>query len=474
MLKTRVFGEFPEGFMPKGEKQLEAVERWLMLDRNGKSQRSAPRGPEQRAALNDEDLMDLLKILCGPDSDEDEAGPTGKHPDGSAPAISEKAKIAAGGDGAGGGEQVRIPVSVDVPLLPMSEVSGQHWQIGGGVAGKFGTRRQALNAMGTSIENNQDDGSKVGVIIVDVGLNACYVNGIGTPDTFGGGWQRVNGIGASAFYPPGQYQNPTGRMSDGHGNMIARNILSVAPSVMVYDAPILPDRVLDVAPFASSAHGLFQAVKLFIVEARGKDEYPDHWIIVNAWGVATSFADSPGPLSYAGNREHLLNEIVIELANMDDVDVVFAAGNSGAFQPARFAGPYDRGHGRSIWGANGLEEVFTIGAVRCDGLSIGASSQGPAPQSLLEAPTVGKTNEKPDLCAPSWFAEDDDPSLFNTGTSAASAMFAGFLAAERSRGLAGSSAVVKSTLIQNASRAPDWIAQRGYGTVKPTASIPMS
>jgi subtilisin family serine protease len=109
----------------------------------------------------------------------------------------------------------------------------------------------------------------------------------------------------------------------------------------------------------------------------------------------------------------------------DNIDVVFAAGNCGQFCPDNRCGAEDQGPGRSIWGANSLEEVVTVGAVRADSMWLGYSSQGPG------QPKLGW--EKPDFCAASHFCEDDDAFSINTGTSAACGLTGGIVAALRSR-----------------------------------------
>jgi hypothetical protein len=86
----------------------------------------------------------------------------------------------------------------------------------------------------------------------------------------------------------------------------------------------------------------------------------------------------------------------------------------------------DRGPGRSIWGANALPEAITAGAVLSNGTWAGYSAQGPGPG------VNGLAANKPDLCAPSDFCEDNDAAAICSGTSTACAMTAGVLAALRS------------------------------------------
>ena len=109
----------------------------------------------------------------------------------------------------------------------------------------------------------------------------------------------------------------------------------------------------------------------------------------------------------------------------NNIDVVFAAGNCGQFCPDHRCGATDQGPGHSIWGANSLDQVLTVGAVRADSIWLGYSSQGPG------QPRLGP--KKPDLCAASQFSEDDDAFSINTGTSAACGLTGGIVAALRSR-----------------------------------------
>jgi hypothetical protein len=76
--------------------------------------------------------------------------------------------------------------------------------------------------------------------------------------------------------------------------------------------------------------------------------------------------------------------------------------------------------------------VLTVGAARTDGLWIGYSSEGPGQPNLSSPHKIG-SSQKPDLCAPSGFSEDHDAHLLNAGTSAATGVAAGVVAALRSK-----------------------------------------
>lgn len=427
------------------------VRQWLFINAEGEQERlTKSAGPEVSIDVDRELAKSIKDVLD--DGKQKYAGKAGSNPEIEKRDASEHA--------------VETDIfSIDVPLVSQSETAGQHWSLGSGVSGIFGTRRQAVSSFGLNCDANA--GEDIGVVIVDVGLNRDYVNALGDGNSYGGGWLRAFQPQPAGLFLPGEYQNPIGRMSSGHGNMIARNVLSLAPKAKLYDAAILPERVLEFRAFSRHARAILNGVQRVILNPQNNPLFPKHkhWIIVNAWAVATSFADTEQPFSYADSRTHRLNAKLLEFAAIKHVEVVFAAGNSGAFQPARFAGPYDRGHARSIWGANGLPEVHTIGAVRTDGLSIGASSQGPSRPELLSGVLGGTVNQKPDYCAPSWFSEDDDRSIINTGTSAACGMFAGYLAATIRDTGTRDSTVLKEALKATATRADNWSPQRGFGTL---------
>jgi subtilisin family serine protease len=153
-------------------------------------------------------------------------------------------------------------------------------------------------------------------------------------------------------------------------------------------------------------------------QAAGRDK----WILVNSWAVYDRRTEYP-PNDYTNNPGHAFN-LAMKRADAMGIDVVFAAGNCGGFCPKSRCGPDDRGQEASILGANSLGCVLTAGAVRPDGVWIGYSSQGPGQSNLSTA--------KPDLCAPSQFADDDDENPVNSGTSTSAALAAGTIAALRS------------------------------------------
>jgi len=110
--------------------------------------------------------------------------------------------------------------------------------------------------------------------------------------------------------------------------------------------------------------------------------------------------------------------------------------------------------------------VLTTGAVRTDGRWSGYSSQG------IGQP--GLSRWKPDLCAPSDFAEDGDAYMGNGGTSAACALTAGVVAALRGKWGPGeiSPDMLRLLLAATAQKTegPQWNNRLGFGILDAEAA----
>ncbi len=263
-------------------------------------------------------------------------------------------------------------------------------------------------------------GQGVNIVVIDQGFDATKVR------NFGGG--LANGtIGP-------------GTTTRGHGMMIVRNIVDVAPDATFYDVPLIPLKISDVPGFISTALHVFLQLRQLIWFLRATSAASSNapWVLVNAWSIFDRTSEIPLG-DYTENPNHPLNMLVDAIVD-DAIDVVFAAGNCGQFCPDRRCGPRDVGPGSSIYGANSHPRVMTVGAVRTDARWMGSSSQGPG-QRLLSL-------SKPDLCAPSYFREVGDafigntaepfvgdtgsPYIANTGSSAACGVVAGIIGAIRS------------------------------------------
>ncbi len=352
-------------------------------------------------------------------------------------------------NGAGSGElptqegfsdQERRSVAIDSPITQARDRT--HWGLRKSGKPTFGQARNAMSLVGTnwaeqdfSIQEDRD-GCDINVVIVDTGFSETYLRSLVPDMAMGGGLVDRNPLRRD----PGEFRAGFQSLPTGHGNMIARNILRIAPRVRLFDAPILPPRVTDVSEFTYTVEQVYEGIR----EGRNTSPYKDQpWIIVNAWAVADNVQERGlGPLNmlFATGEFHNTNTLV-ELMS-EEFAIIFAAGNNGVFEPSQGAGLYNRGPHRaggnppieggrpfgSIAGANAVPGVLTVGACTVNGEWIGASSQGDAPQSLR---TLGgaQPGYKPDLVAPSWFSENANAHLTNTGTSAACAVAAGVAAA---------------------------------------------
>lgn len=347
------------------------------------------------------------------------------------------------------------------PATMTLALPGQHWCAGHGMGTRFGARRNArslIQADGLQPHTLTGEGTRV--FVVDRGFSLEYLQSLG--GTFGGGL----GVAENGkLTQPGSGAEPYLPLPLRHGSMLLRSLTDLAPRAEFFDLPLLPTRITDVDYFALRALFAFLAMEQFFLS---EDE---NWVILNAWGIVDRFAERIRG-EYTNNPDHWLNTLLASLGRRHDV--VFAAGNNGQFCADPRAPGYDRGPGQSIFGANGLIEVTSVAAVRCDGAWIGASSQGPGPSAF---DPEGAPVEKPDLSAPSWFVEDRDGALRSGGTSGASAIVAGAIAALRS---GWDTSAVPPVQMRSALRAgareisgPGWNARTGAGLLRLEETIAM-
>jgi hypothetical protein len=310
----------------------------------------------------------------------------------------------------------------------------------------FGNRNAAETLIRSDyLRSHRLTGRDVNVVIVDEGIDAKQI-----PNNYGGGWA----FGAAS----------PGTTAGGHGMMIVRNVLALAPHATVFDCPLLPPHISNLPIFTSNAHAAYDRMLTDIQLIRLLGPAGPNWVFVNAWAVYDRRSDPTE--DYTNNPNHPFN-VVVGTADDDGVDVVFCSGNCGLFCPRSNCGIHDRGPGSSIHGANSHAKVLTAGAVRTDGIWLGYSSEGPGQSKLAK--------EKPDLCAPSQFCETQDAHAANTGTSASCALAAGVLAALRSR---WSYTVIapeelRCILRVSANRKPNtsWSERLGYGILDATAAF---
>ena len=305
----------------------------------------------------------------------------------------------------------------DSPDLPFAATD--HWCIGEASEPFFADRSAAERLLNIDLLRlqTQTDGQGVNVVIVDQGLDRQALG-----NSYGDGWTVGSAYPGNPRPQPGTVRRP-------HGMMIAHNILKVAPRVKLFDMPLAPvAKISNITAFLSLADAAFRQM-LFDIAIWRLGRFPDRGL-VNPWGIYDRRSEYPLG-GYTENPFSLFN-LLVAVAVLQDIDVVFAAGNCGQFCPDNRCGERDRGPAHSIWGANSLEPVLTVGAVRADDMWLGYSSQGPG------QPRLALGAEKPDLCAASQFREDDDAFSINSGTSAACGLAGGVVAALRSRWDTGS------------------------------------
>jgi Subtilase family len=339
--------------------------------------------------------------------------------------------------------------------------AGEHWCPVGPDGVVFGTRKEARRLIGADELTNQSfTGKGVNVVLIDRGLNKDWLTTYCKSTSYGGGWPFVAQPGDTR---PDQKPGQTAVADARHGLMLARNILDLAPDAVLWDLPLLPPRILALGSFLSDAQAAFNVMLADIYSKGGS------WILVNAWAIYDRRQEIPLGNYTENNRSDLHPfTALIDNAVTNNLDVVFCAGNCGEYCPDGRCGPADQGPGHSIWGANSFYRVLSVGAARTDATWIGYSSQGPG-QPNLGPPLSTGVNQKPDLCAPSGFCEDFDAHQLNAGTSAATGVMAGVLAALRSNW--PSTTVAPAAMIQklNATAQPPlpggWNQRYGNGIV---------
>jgi hypothetical protein len=322
-------------------------------------------------------------------------------------------------------------IGADLPIR-----SADYWNPAESLDPMFATRQRAHALMG--IDEERPRGTGVNVVIVDQGLDKSYIEHL--KGKLGGGW-HMHGT-----KPPGEYPF-------GHGSMLARNILAIAPDATLFDVPAIPTEMEETKKFISTVHAAFNQIVADIEALEpGHERWRGPWIFVNAWATFNRGQEHPDG-NYSCGEQHQFNQLVNYMTGK--YDMVFAAGNCGQFCPSWQCGTNDIGPKHSIIGANSLPNVLTVGAVRADGMWLGYSSQGPGTLS----------DHKPDLCAASQFSENDDAGMVNTGTSAACACASGIVAALRSRDLHRERGTATIKKMLRRSTGQHWDNQLGYGII---------
>lgn len=232
---------------------------------------------------------------------------------------------------------------------------------------------------------------------------------------------------------------------DGHGNMIATDVLGIAPDAQLYDIRVSGDVSIPVL-LSNAMSGIQWAID------QHKNNGTPH-ILTNSWGIYQENEDA----DYATNKDHPLTQRVIDAIN-EGILVLFAAGNCGQGCPLDYCGN-DVGPGKSIWGANGHHRVMTVGAANINEQFVGYSSQGPAALDPI----------KPDFCSITHFT-----GFFpvDNGTSAAAPIAAGVIALLKQCGLYLTQDQIKQALKETATDiGPNgWDSYSGAGIINAIAA----
>lgn len=292
----------------------------------------------------------------------------------------------------------------------------------------------ALNL--TVLQNAGHTGTGVKIAIVDSGVDGTQLNVVG-------GWSNTPGVA------PGQ------GAAGSHGTMCALDALIAAPGAQIHDYPLLQSVGGHWVAFLSDAIRFFSEIMVLQLQN------PGPMVVNNSWGMFDRSTDAPQGhrQNYWDNAAHPFNTLTRALVTAG-ADVLFAAGNCGSPGPDGRCGAGDVGAGMSIHGANSHPDVISVAAVTVNDDRLAYSSQGPG--SLA--------NDKPDLAAFSHFRYPNKNPDFHSGTSAASPVAAGAVAAIRSKPSARNlpPADIKQAL-QNSARdvanTNGWGPDYGYGVI---------
>jgi subtilisin family serine protease len=251
-------------------------------------------------------------------------------------------------------------------------------------------------------------GEGVMVAIVDGGVNVAYLAEHGKHPSFSAAASWGFAIGVKP-----------GSVAVGHGTMCAFDACIAAPACTLLDIAVL-------RPFSPIGTGLgallSDAVRAFshLQGLLAGPDRPRALVVSNSWGMFHPSWDlPPGDAgNFSDNPNHPFNRSVGALAALG-ADILFAAGNCGPQCPdSRCQGVSSN----AIYGANGHPQVLTVAGVDIANERVGYSSIGPGRLTDRKPDVSGYTHFKGSGVFPS-----------DSGTSAATPVVAGVIAAVRSK-----------------------------------------
>jgi serine protease AprX len=299
-----------------------------------------------------------------------------------------------------------LKVTRDTPLDPMAVECGAGPAVGT-------VSRAAIALRVKQVWNKGYKGRGVVVGVVDGGITAkgrpVKPGEVERIDGVVGGWPADWGTTALGW----------GTTNEQHGNMVAFNVLALAPQAKLWDIRIWEDVGGTPADrfsvYVSNALAGYRAA-ITAFQSTGAPQ-----ILTNSWGLY----DRTNGIDYATNSESDF-ALVVEEALDAGMLVLFAAGNCGtgcAHPPTTPCGAADKGPGNSILGPNGHPEVMTVGGATIRADWYGYTSQGAA--------VLPPHAAKPDFCSITKFEgffPTYGPKPYDGGTSTACATAAGVVA----------------------------------------------
>lgn len=230
---------------------------------------------------------------------------------------------------------------------------------------------------------------------------------------------------------------------NGHGNMVAYDILTMAPKVELLD--------IRVADYIDSGKLSDVAKAYSWVESHFNKHQIPH-ILNNSWALYNHMSD----LSFAYKMDHPVTQWVAKLVSMG-ISIVFSAGNCGCSSDSRCGNSY--GYNNSIWGANSHPSVITIGAVRF---------LNPNVFAIERYSSVGKGAlfpNKPDLVC---YSNIKLRGKTHTGTSVSAPLVSGILALLYQKKPNIDPFILKKLLIDHSTRiSPNFSKSYGHGLINP-------
>jgi subtilisin family serine protease len=255
------------------------------------------------------------------------------------------------------------------------------------------------------------DGLGVLVAVVDTGINMDYLRSRG----------KIPGFDQFRSWVPRPGLTP-GALPIGHGTMVSYDVTIAAPRCTLLDIALL----LTQRTGSTIMEGVLSDAVLayrHLIDIIAGDRRPgdaNALVVNNSWGMFHPSWDFPvgHPGNYSDNPNHPFNRIVGTLERAG-ADILFAAGNCGRDCPdGRCQGVTNR----AIYGANSHPQVLSVAGVDVSKERVGYSAIGPGRLDRM----------KPDLCGYTHF-KGSGVYAADGGTSAASPVAAGVVAALRSR-----------------------------------------